>query len=65
MVEHQLRPLFAFFEAFVTPTAIYASSRDFVEGLPSAGVSARVDQAVNEASLLVQRRSITTAVAAE
>jgi len=65
MVEHQLRPLFAFFEAFVTPTAIYASSRDFLEGLPSPGVSARVDQAVNEASLLVQRRSITTAVAAE
>ena len=65
MVEHQLRPLFAFFEAFVTPTAIYASSRDFAEGLPSPSVSARVDQAVNEASQLVQRRSITTAVAAE
>ncbi|MDQ1194535.1 FMN reductase [Agrobacterium sp. SORGH_AS 787] len=65
MVEHQLRPLFAFFEAFVTPTAIYASSRDFVEGVPSPNVSARVDQAVNEANLLVQRRSIATAVAAE
>ena len=65
MVEHQLRPLFAFFEAFVTPTAIYASSRDLVEGAPSPVIAARVDQAVNEASLLFQRRSIATALAAE
>lgn len=65
MVEHQLRPLFAFFEAFVTPTAIYASSRDFAEGVPSPSVTARVDQAINEASLLLQHRSLRTVEAAE
>lgn len=65
VVEHQLRPLFAFFEAFVTPTAIYATGRDFVEGDLSPAISARVRQAVNEASLLVQRRSDTLAIAAE
>lgn len=65
VVEHQLRPLFAFFEAFVTPTAIYATGRDFVEGDLSPAISARVLQAVNEASLILQRRSDTLAIAAE
>ncbi len=49
MVEHQLRPLFGFFEALAMPTAIYASDKDFADGalaseasMPaSAGRSAR------------------------
>lgn len=65
VVEHQLRPLFAFFEAFVTPTAIYATGRDFVEGELSPAISARVRQAIGEASLIVNARSRTLAVAAE
>lgn len=65
MVEHQLRPLFAFFEAFVTPTAIYASGRDFIEGSPSEAISSRVNQALTEASLLISARSISSAIAAE
>uniref|UniRef100_UPI003100C3FD NAD(P)H-dependent oxidoreductase n=1 Tax=Neorhizobium sp. EC2-8 TaxID=3129230 RepID=UPI003100C3FD len=50
VVEHQLRPLFAFFEAFVTPTAIYASGRDFTDGAPSPAILGRVKQALGEAS---------------
>jgi FMN reductase len=65
VVEHQLRPLFAFFEAFVTPTAIYASGRDFVEGAPSSVILGRVNQALAEASLLISARSISSAIAAE
>ncbi len=65
VVEHQLRPLFAFFEAFVTPTAIYASGRDFVEGAPSSTILGRVNQALDEASLLINARSIPAAIAAE
>lgn len=65
VVEHQLRPLFAFFEAFVTPTAIYASGRDFIEGAPSPAIQGRVSQALNEASLLISARSISAAIAAE
>lgn len=65
VVEHQLRPLFAFFEAFVTPTAIYASGRDFVEGAPSPVILGRVNQALAEASLLISARSISSAIAAE
>jgi FMN reductase len=65
VVEHQLRPLFAFFEAFVVPTAIYASGRDFIDGAPSPVILTRVSQALAEASLLISARSISTSVAAE
>ena len=33
IVEHQLRPLFGFFEALTMPTAIYASDKDFADGV--------------------------------
>ncbi|MBY5325892.1 FMN reductase [Rhizobium leguminosarum] len=65
VVEHQLRPLFAFFEAFVLPTAIYASSRDFTDGIPSTAILGRVNQALAEASVLVKARSTADAIAAE
>lgn len=35
-VEHQLRPLFGFFEAHTLPTAVHVSDRDFVDGRPIA-----------------------------
>lgn len=31
-VEHQLRPLFAFFEAQILPTAVHVSDKDFTDG---------------------------------
>lgn len=65
IVEHQLRPLFAFFEAFVVPTAIYASSRDFIEGVPSPAIHGRVNQALSEAALLIGARAPSAAIAAE
>lgn len=50
IVEHQLRPLFGFFEALTIPTAIYASDRDFADGaLASETVRTRARQAVTEA----------------
>jgi FMN reductase len=50
IVEHQLRPLFGFFEALTMPTAIYASDRDFLDGvLVSDAIRARAKQAVAEA----------------
>ena len=50
MTEHQLRPLFGFFNALTLPTAIYALERDF-DGyaLTSEPVRARIDRAVAEA----------------
>ncbi|MCA1441415.1 FMN reductase [Ensifer sp. IC4062] len=62
IVEHQLRPLFGFFEALAMPTAIYASDRDFADGaLISEAIHARVGQAVDEATRVLghsDRRSI-------
>lgn len=50
IVEHQLRPLFGFFEALTIPTAIYASDRDFADGvLVSDAIRSRTQQAVAEA----------------
>jgi FMN reductase len=54
IVEHQLRPLFGFFEALTIPTAIYASERDFSEGvLVSEPIRARAQQAVAEACRVI------------
>lgn len=54
IVEHQLRPLFGFFEALTMPTAIYASDRDFANGvLVSETIRARSQQAVTEACRVV------------
>jgi len=47
VVEHQLRPLFAFFSAAVGPTAVYAAESDFHDGVPAdRQLHARIDLAV-------------------
>lgn len=56
VVEHQLRPLLAFFEAQVLPTAIYASDRDYTDGRPtSAALFERLARAVGQFGPLLQR----------
>lgn len=48
-VEHQLRPLFAFFEARVLSTAVHVSDRDFTDGvLTGEAALARLNRAVEE-----------------
>ncbi|WP_192385184.1 FMN reductase [Mesorhizobium silamurunense] len=54
VVEHQLRPLFGFFEALTIPTGVYASDRDFADGvIISEAIRKRTEQAVAEACRLV------------
>ena len=54
IVEHQLRPLFGFFEALTIPTAVYACDKDFANGvLVSEAIHARARQAVAEACRVV------------
>ena len=54
IVEHQLRPLFAFFEALTLPTAVYASEKDFTDGvLVSPTIRARAEQALDEVGLVL------------
>ncbi|PVE24025.1 FMN reductase [Microvirga sp. KLBC 81] len=49
VIEHHLRPLFAFFEAQTLATGVYASERDFVDGqLSSPSLITRLDRAVGQ-----------------
>lgn len=49
VIEHQLRPLFAFFEAAVLPTGIYASGADFIDGQPgSPALLKRLDRGITQ-----------------
>ncbi len=49
VIEHQLRPLFAFFEAAVLSTGVYASAADFSDGVPSCPrLMARLDRAIEQ-----------------
>ena len=58
IVEHQLRPLFGFFEALTMPTAIYASDKDFLNGLlASEAIEMRVERAIDEACSAVRHAS--------
>lgn len=63
-VEHQLRPLFAFFEARVLSTAVHVSDKDFTEGVLTAEAAiTRLTRAVAELDDLfpAQRRAKQTA----
>ena len=64
VLEHQLRPLFGFFMAHTLPTAVYASTSDFLDYRVSApALSARIDEAVADIGAFFPR--LATAIAAE
>jgi FMN reductase len=49
VIEHQLRPLFGFFEAATLATGVYAAERDFADGAPaSPALLERIDRAVDQ-----------------
>lgn len=56
IIEHQLRPLFAFFQALTLPLGVYASDTDF-DGheLRDSTVRARIDQAVSRGLPLIEQ----------
>ena len=56
ILEHQLRPLFGFFQALTLPVGVYASAGDF-DGyaLGSAAVRARIEQAVDRGLPLIRK----------
>ena len=58
MTEHQLRPLFGFFNALSLPTAVYATEADFREyRIANAAINDRIERAVTEAVGLFRTRS--------
>lgn len=57
MLDHPLRPLFAFFQAHALPVGLYASETDFTgHTLSSPAVQARIQLAVSRALPLLQPR---------
>ena len=64
VIEHQLRPLFAFFEAATLATSVYAGSADFIDGSPvSPALLTRLDRAVAQFEPWLGRRPHTIAAA--
>jgi FMN reductase len=59
IIEHQLRPLFGFFQALTLPIGVYASSSDFAsDGVTSPDVIHRVVQAVDRSLPLVEHAAL-------
>ena len=66
IVEHQLRPLFGFFQAHALPSAVYAADRDFVDyRLAADPIRQRVQQAVDELAPFVPAAAKPATIAAE
>ena len=64
IIEHQLRPLFGFFEARTLPTAVHVSDRDFTDGrLTAEPTLARLTRAVAQFDALFpeHRRALRAA----
>ncbi|WP_308291845.1 FMN reductase [Microbacterium jejuense] len=59
IIEHQLRPLFGFFQALTLPIGVYASNSDFTDyRLSSPDVARRVVQAVDRSLPLVEQAAL-------
>lgn len=59
VIEHQLRPLFGFFEAQTLPTGLYAADRDFNDGQPaSPALMDRLGRAVSQLGPFFSRRAL-------
>jgi FMN reductase len=59
VIEHQLRPLFGFFEARTLATGLYASDRDFTNGQPtSPQLLDRLGRAVGQLAPFFGRRAL-------
>lgn len=66
IVEHQLRPLFGFFQAFSLPTALYASDSDFLANrVTREPLLHRIEQAVSELDTVLPSDNARFPVAAE
>ena len=59
IIEHQLRPLFAFFQALTLPIGVYASDTDFTSAkLVSPDIQRRVEQAVGRSLPIVEQAAL-------
>lgn len=62
MIEHQLRPLFGFFNALTLPTAIYATEADFTGyEISNPAVHERIERAVSDLAQVLPATDQTAA----
>jgi FMN reductase len=62
LVEHQMRPLFGFFQALTLPLGIYGNQDEFVDyGIESADLLQRIETTVDRIVPLIQLRLAPTA----
>ena len=60
VIEHQMRPLFGFFEAAIVPTGIYAAASDFDGERPSSPAFAhRLSCAVGQLAAAIELQALT------
>ena len=58
VLEHALRPLFAYLHAVVVPTGVFAASEDWGAGGADGALRTRVDRAVGELVALLRQRPL-------
>ena len=64
LVEHQMRPLFGFFQALTLPLGIFANERDFTDyQVTSDDLDERIQTSITRALPLVQSRIAVNAAA--
>jgi len=64
VIEHQLRPLFSFFQALTLPIGIYATETDFQSyQVSNPALQARIDLAIERALPLLSHRGISVSEA--
>ncbi|KAF0815312.1 FMN reductase (NADPH) [Andreprevotia sp. IGB-42] len=62
VIEHQLRPLFSFFQALTLPLGVYGAEADFLDyQIHSATLKARIHLAVERALPLLSHRDVPVA----
>jgi MsuE subfamily FMN reductase len=66
LVEHQMRPLFGFFQALTLPLGIFANERDFTDyRVTSDDLDERIETSLSRALPLVRSQLVANAVARE
>jgi FMN reductase len=65
VLDHGLRPLFAFFSADIIATGVYATEPDFTDYLPTAGaLVARIERAAEEVNWRLTAKRLDAQAAA-
>jgi FMN reductase len=60
VLEHAMRPLFAYLRAVTTPTAVFAAAEDWASGGANPALADRIDRAAGELADLVAARPVAT-----